>query len=445
MNIREMRQERGELSVKLRNFHENIGDREWTAEEQDQWDTLIAERRGLDKRIERAEELNEAAPEVRTHPVEPFVDEPPDDAVGIAKQSEQERKDTEEMEFRHWMRTGTLLSGQPVQSFYIRNALQNEDSRTAEFMTRVGAMSAAGNKAAQAFESRVQVVGTDSSGGFAVPDEMMRPLVYAMKRFNNVLNVATVINTATGADLPIPTVDDTSTTQGALIGENTDAGTQDATFAQVVLEAYKYSSKAIRISLELLQDASFDTGMFISRIVGERIGRIQGSHYTNGTGTNQPRGVMVAATRLGSNLANSTTTLTFAQLVSLLTSVDAAYQMNSGWMFNQTTHGLLAQIVGNNTTQPIWYPSTSPEMPDMLLGKPVYVNDFCDNFAASAEPVAYGDFSNYLVRNVMGIELFRQNETHIQTGNIGFIGFARSDADLIDAGTDPIKKYQLAA
>jgi HK97 family phage major capsid protein len=107
--------------------------------------------------------------------------------------------------------------------------------------------------------------------------------------------VATVIRTDTGAALPIPTSDDTSN-KGAILGENTAASEVDVSFGQLVLDAYKYSSKYVLVSVEFLQDSSINVAEFIGKALGERIGRIQNDHFTTGTGSSQPNGIVTAAT-----------------------------------------------------------------------------------------------------------------------------------------------------
>jgi hypothetical protein len=87
--------------------------------------------------------------------------------------------------------------------------------------------------------------------------------------------------------LPIPTVNDT-TNVGALIAENTTVSTQDVAFSQLVLDAYKYTSKAVLVSVELMQDNSINLPQVLGRLLGERLGRITNTHFTTGTGTGQP-------------------------------------------------------------------------------------------------------------------------------------------------------------
>ena len=207
----------------------------------------------------------------------------------------------ESLEFRHWLKTGTDLNDKQ-HFFYNVYDGASFPTRSDNFNKRVRELAGLGNKHAKRFidkqiEMRVNVVGTDNLGGFAVADEMMRPLEIALKNYNSVLNAGvTTISTTTGANLPVPTLNDVAN-EGAIVAENMPLGRQDLTpFGAVVLGVHKYTSKSVIISLEWAQDVNFNVDAIIGRMLGERIGRIQGRHYTSGTGTNQPQGVVTGAT-----------------------------------------------------------------------------------------------------------------------------------------------------
>ena len=129
-------------------------------------------------------------------------------------------------------------------------------------------------------EARAQSL-TGSAGGYAVPQGFINQLEASLLAFGGMREVATILRTAEGNDLPIPTVSDHSNV-GAILAENTQVSEQDITFAQITLKAYKYSSKLIRVSSELLQDSAIDLESFIGGALGERIARIFNTHATTG-------------------------------------------------------------------------------------------------------------------------------------------------------------------
>lgn len=302
----------------------------------------------------------------------------------------------------------------------------------------------------EANEERVaQGVGSGAIGGYTVADESMRALEVAMLEFGGMRQVATVIRTATGGDLPIPTINDTSNV-GTLLGENTVASEQGMTFGQIVLQAFKYSSKYVLVSVELLQDSSVNVAELMGRLLGERIGRITNEHFTTGDGSSKPRGIVTAAT-LGKTGANGqTASVVYDDLVDLLHSVDPAYRNRARFMFADSTLKALKKIkipnfAGDNNGTPLWQPGLSVGQPDTILGYPFTINQEMPDMAASAQSIIFGDLSKYLIRDVKDITLVRLDERFAEYGQVGFLAFYRGDGDLIDAGTHPVKYYENSA
>ena len=290
-------------------------------------------------------------------------------------------------------------------------------------------------------EQRAQSVGTNSAGGFTVPDEMMREIEVALLYYGGIREEATVIRTASGADLPIPTVNDTSN-KGAILAENTQVSDQDVTFGQLVLEAYKYSSKQVKVSVELMQDSAVNMAAFLGQALGERLGRILNEHFTTGTGSSQPNGIITAAADSGVTTA-SNTAVTRAELLSTMMSVDAAYRENGKWLISDTILQYVLALT-DNTNQPLWVPGINGPIGDTILGKPYVINNDLAT-GASAKAFAFGDLSKYLIREVTDIQFLQLNERYADYHQVGFLAFLRADGDLLNAGTNPVKYATLAS
>ena len=164
-------------------------------------------------------------------------------------------------------------------------------------------------------EARAQSVGTTTAGGHMVADEFSNRLWESLLSFGGIRQSrVTILNTATGADLPIPTLDDTSNS-GSILAENASASETDLVFGQVVLQSFKYSSDLVRSSTELLTDGAVDVNQVIGGALGTRLARITNEHFTTGTGSSQPRGYVTAADT--GVTAASATAFTYAELLSL--------------------------------------------------------------------------------------------------------------------------------
>lgn len=279
-----------------------------------------------------------------------------------------------------------------------------------------------------------------SLGGYTVPDEMMGPLDAALLQWGGMRQVAKVISTAGGADYPIPTSDDTAQ-KGEIIGENTSVNEQEVTFGQLILGSYKYSSKMIRVSVELIQDSVLNLPAFLGEALGTRLGRITNDHFTTGTGTSQPRGVVTAAANSGQT-AQTAGALKYPEIMTLKHSVDPAYRQGALFMMGDAILKRMKEMA-DSQGRPLWLPSLLPGEPPTFDGDRYVINQSMPT-AAATKGLLYGDFSKYLIREVRGVTLMRLDERYADLHQVGFLAFARYDGDLLNAGTNPVKYLTLA-
>jgi HK97 family phage major capsid protein len=318
--------------------------------------------------------------------------------------------------FKNWLRTGT-------------DGLDRDDRGA----IRIGETGV---------EYRDQVVGTGISGGFIVPPDFQRTLVEAMLLYGGVRANATIARTDAGADLPVPTVNDTAQV-GAILAETGVAPAQDiGAFGQVVLHSYMYTSKMIRASIQLLQDSFFPLDDWLARVLGTRIGRIQNTHFTVGTGTGQPNGIVTAATLGKTCLTGQTLTILYADLIDLVSSVDPAYRVTGKFMMSDKTLSVLRKIT-DAQNRPLFYSQAtsgmSTALPDNLLGYPFVINQDMAVPAANAKTILFGALDRYFVRDAGDLILIRLDERYMDQLEVGFMGVLRSDGNLIDAATHPVK------
>ncbi len=276
---------------------------------------------------------------------------------------------------------------------------------------------------------------TGSGGGYTIPQGFMARMEEAQLAFGGMREVSYVFSTDSGNDLPIPTDNDTSNT-GALLSENTQVSNQDVAFGSVSMHAYTYSSKLVLVANQLLQDSAFDLDTYLARKLGDRLARIQNTHFTTGDGAAKPNGVVTAAT--SGVTAASATDITSDELIDLMHSVDPAYRMNARYMFNDATLKVLKKKKDGDG-QYLWLSGLAVREPDTILGAPYTVNQSMASIATGAKPVLYGDFSKYYIRMVTGVQVLRLVERYADYNQTGFLAFQRCDGQLVDAGTHPIK------
>ncbi|MCA3248319.1 MAG: phage major capsid protein, partial [Azospirillum sp.] len=255
VSIQALREERNAKAKEARNLLDsNTGDA-WTPAIKAEFDALAEKIENLDQQIERHERVIQLEAGLK--------DAVEDRAVKAGKSVDQVKHEDarERKAFSRWIQGGM-------------DAL---DAEGKELMA----------KRAVTIQAN-QSVGTGSAGGFSVPPSFLEEIEIAMLAYGNVQGVSRVIRSAIGSDLAVPALNDTNNT-GRIIAENAALTNTALVLSQVNIPAFMYSSDSILMSYQMLQDSILAEGE-ITRLIGERLGRITNAHFTTGTGTGQPRG-----------------------------------------------------------------------------------------------------------------------------------------------------------
>ena len=270
-------------------------------------------------------------------------------------------------------------------------------------------------------------IGTDSEGGYLVPDEYERTLVEALEEENVFRQLAKVIRTSSG-DRKIPVVATKGT--ASWIDEEGAYLESDDAFGQVSIGAYKVGTM-IKVSEELLNDSVFDLEAYISREFARRIGAKEEEAFFTGDGSGKPLGVLAATGGAETGVtAASATAITADELIDLFYSLKAPYRRNAVWVLNDSTIKAIRKLK-DNQGQYLWQPSLTAGAPDLLLGKPVRTSAYMPAIAADAKTVAFGDFSYYWIADRQGRSFKRLNELYAATGQVGFLASQRVDGKLV--------------
>jgi len=276
------------------------------------------------------------------------------------------------------------------------------------------------------------ITGDKTQGGYLVPEGFSNELEKIMKWYGGMMEVAHVMNTATGNDIPWPILDDTANV-AIIIGETVTDTNNPLAFSNKVLKSYTYTSQMLPVSMELVQDSYFGVQNIIAEAAGARMGRGTNAHFTTGDGITQPEGVATASS-LGLNAA-SASAITRSELVDLVHKLDRAYRNspNCRFMFHDTTLSAIKKLsFGSADDRPLWQPSIRVGEPDRLEGFGYTVNNDMQEIGAAAKSILFGDFSKYKIRQVRRPELVVSTEKLIDQRMTVFYVFARYDGKLIN-------------
>lgn len=333
-----------------------------------------------------------------------------------------------------------------VRSAFVRALRYGVDRLAPEDQALIAA-DAPGNR------GRIQAVaeGSGAAGGFLVPTIVMPQVLVKLKAFGGVRGVANILSTSGGAPIAWPTMDDTAS-RGEIILENVAASNSDLVFGQTTLNAYKFSSKIVPVSMEVLQDSAANVESVVIDALTVRIARAQNYYFTVGTGSSEPQGVVPAAGAGYVMPAGNTTSVTYDGLMNLYHSVDPAYRdsPNCAFMMHDSTWKNVKNLK-DSAGRPLWLPNTSGvfadrQQPETLMGKPLVINQDMPVMAANAKSILFGDFSQYMIRDVMDVLILRFTDSaYAKFGQVGFLAWARADGRLISASNSAINYLQNSA
>ena len=390
--LRQLKEKRAALYADVCRLRDEADGRDMTAEERSNWQKAVADVTDIDKQIEAEERFMAMQAQQAQEQPQPKNDE---------------KRSLESRAFIKYL-LGAQLTQEEVRSIFA--------------------------------ESRDALTPGVSNASAIVPGTITSEIERALGGATDLLAAVSSFTTATGGDLTMPTVNDL-TSRAKIVAEYQKGTRAQKTFGSITFKAYTYRTDLIPISEELMQDAVFNVESEIARLLSEQFARGLNYDFTNGSEGSEIKGIVAEATAVA---AAGNSAVTFDDLIDLVKSVKAGYNKNGKWMFNSNVLAELMKIKDNNE-QYIWQPAVANAVAATIWGKPYVLNDDMPDIAAGASPVVYGDLSKYRVRYVKGYTARRFNELLGEYLAVGFMGFGRVDAKLMDAGTHPIVKLQLGA
>lgn len=269
-------------------------------------------------------------------------------------------------------------------------------------------------------------IGTDSEGGYLVPDEYEKKLVEALQDEVFFRSLATVIRTSSG-DRKIPIV--TSRGEAAWIDEGGQFPESEDSFGQTSIGAYKLATM-IKVSDELLNDSVFNIEAYISKEFGRRIGAKEEEAFFIGDGSGKPTGLFHTTGGADTGVTATSTSITFDDVMDLYYSLRAPYRNKATWLLNDSTVKAIRKLKDGNGNY-IWQPSVKEGEPDRILNRPYRTSIYVPELAAGNRVMAFGDYSYYWIADRQGRSFKRLNELYATTGQVGFLASERVDGKLI--------------
>jgi HK97 family phage major capsid protein len=282
---------------------------------------------------------------------------------------------------------------------------------------------------------------TGSSTGAPVPTSFYNEIVKVARLVNPLLEYATVINTASGENLQIPSQATFST--ATIVGQGVSIGTSEPSFnAFTTLGAYKFSALA-QLSRELILDSGVDIIGFLAEQFGNALGFKIADEIVNGTGTVEPTGFLpVAGTGVTGTAAAGA--FTADNVIDLIYSLDGSLRNRPTFamLANSTSIAALRKLkdtAGNYVFQV----GDSKDRRDLVLGVPVIETPAMPSPGSAVNSLAVGDLKSIYIRNAGGLQVDRSDDFAFGNDLATWRATWRLDSALVQ--TANIKKFKGAA
>ena len=273
-------------------------------------------------------------------------------------------------------------------------------------------------------ENRALSEGTNTAGGFLVPDQWYTRIIEKLNEENIMRRLSTVITTEHGT-FNIPVVNTVGaanwTAEGAALTES------DTVFANYTMSAYK-AARIMKVSRELIADNTFDLESYITSEFTTSINTLCEAAYIDGDASSKPKGVIYDATVTAFAGAAA---ITADELIGLYHELKPQYRVrpSTAWIMADATIKAV-RLLKDTTNQYVWQPGLRDGDPDRLLGKPVYASSHMPAMTTAKKSVLFGDYSYFFIGDRSGIEMQRLYELYAASGQDAFIGTFRTDSVL---------------
>jgi HK97 family phage major capsid protein len=245
-----------------------------------------------------------------------------------------------------------------------------------------------------------QNLGNVSGAGAFVPMEMYEDILLGMSNFDNLFgqdDVGIVRDETTEGFITARPFQiagwDLSSISAGRVAEGSP--TQDVAPLAIgdVLNPFMYT-EAIPLSFQLDQDATETLHAKMIEAFAIALGRGMGKDLVNGTGTNQPQGVLTGAANSGYS-TGSATSLTLDDFTGIFFSVDRTYRASPKcrWVMNDATYKLVRQATDSNGRPLIDIDDDA----ETILGKRVLISPSMPTGSGS-KGIVFGDLSHFVVR-----------------------------------------------
>lgn len=359
--------------------------RDFTAEEQQQYDKMFDEMDSLAKRAKRLEEQEREERE---------LDKPVNRAFKAPLGAEGAKEDREAKvmdAFRSYIVNGVVTPE--------LRALQVDDGS-----------------------------GGGTLGGYLVPpQQFIAELIKGLDNAVFVRRISRVFQVTTSDSLGAPTLDaDMSdpvwTTEVQDLSSTADTA---MTFGKRELKPQQLA-KLAKISMKLLRVSAIPAEALVRDRLTYKFATAMENNFLNGDGSAKPLGVFKADTNgiptSRDVPTGNATAITADSLIEAKYKLKAQYRNGAQWIFHRDVIKAICKLKDGEGNY-MWQQGLIAGQPDTILSLPVNESEYAPNTFTSGSYIGIlGNFQFYWIAELFGMEIQRLNELFAATSQVGFIG-----------------------
>lgn len=259
---------------------------------------------------------------------------------------------------------------------------------------------------------------TPQDGGYAVPHEIDARIGEELKEISPIRRIAQVAQTRTAGYRKLFAIGGTGSGWVSETAGRPETATP--TFREIAPPSGDlYANPAA--SQAMLDDAAFDLEGWLAKEIASEFARAEGAAFVSGSGVNRPEGFLSVPTSPANDSARPFGTLQYhgsghatglgdtieLTLIDLAHSLKAGHRQGASWVMSSATLAEVRKLKASDGNF-LWQPGLIEGQPDRLLGYPVLEAEDMPDIAASATPIAFGDFRRgYLVVDRQGVNVLR--------------------------------------
>lgn len=299
-------------------------------------------------------------------------------------------------------------------------------------------------------ELKALSAGTSPDGGYLVSPQLSRRINEKLRDFGVIPDLSRVETIGAGDAFEEPT--ERGDSSATWVGEaESRTETDTPTFGLLSVPVHEIYALQ-KVTQRLLDDTGFDIGRWIEDRIANRFGRSLAAACATGDGCKKPKGLLTYPTSTAGDssradwtlqhvVSGHATEITADGLRNLYWALRAEYRANAAWVMASATASAIDRLKSGDGDY-LWRAGMQAGSPPTLLGRPVMIDENMPSIAASALPIAFGDFQRgYIVVEKPGVKFLR--DPYSAKPSVLFYAYRRVGGAL--QNSDAVKLMQVSA